>query len=305
MHLSSSLSCALASKSAWNWSRLSPRVDRGAPGQSVLNNGLAISVTRSLFSSRIFRASSSSFASSSVTFLFHVVPNSIQCRPKSPGTIWHSFSKSCVISSLIPASLNGHVLASNSAVSGAISENAPALFTSGGIAASRAAIPKPPSTLRLVYSMCPSSAPLKVIEAFEEPTVCDSALPIVRLVFRPRLYRNRPSSVSPFSPLSGSPFLKMYSARWQAYPRAGEHQPFSMSSCAVLTPGDIRRSLHCSIASLSDVWRPVILPAMKFSTQKLYLLSRQLLPAFGDRALCDIQCLDIRDSSQRKVRAES
>lgn len=47
---------------------------------------------------------------------------------------------------------------------------------------------------------------------------------------------------------------------------------------------------------IEEVWRPAILPTMKFSTQKLYphLLRRHLLPVFGDRPLCDIRRVDIQ-----------
>ena len=47
---------------------------------------------------------------------------------------------------------------------------------------------------------------------------------------------------------------------------------------------------------IEEVWQPAILPAMKFSTQKLYphLLRRHLLPVFGERPLCDIRRVDIQ-----------
>jgi len=47
---------------------------------------------------------------------------------------------------------------------------------------------------------------------------------------------------------------------------------------------------------IEEVWRPAILPTMKFSTQKLYphLLRKHLLPVFGDRPLCDIRRVDIQ-----------
>jgi integrase len=47
---------------------------------------------------------------------------------------------------------------------------------------------------------------------------------------------------------------------------------------------------------IEEVWRPTILPTMKFSTQKLYphLLRRHLLPIFGDRPLCEIRRVDIQ-----------
>ena len=93
------------------------------------------------------------FALSSVTFLFHIERNSIQCSPKSPDTIWHAFSKSCVISSLITASLNGHLPAPISAANDAVREDAPALLTSGGVTASSPTSPKVASTLRRVYAM--------------------------------------------------------------------------------------------------------------------------------------------------------
>ena len=54
---------------------------------------------------------------------------------------------------------------------------------------------------------------------------------------------------------------------------------------------------------IEDVWRPTILPTMKFSTQKLYphLLRRHLLPVFGDRPLCDIRRVDIQRFVTEKI----
>jgi hypothetical protein len=95
------------------------------------------------------------------------VRSSIQCSPKSPDTIWHAFSKSCVISSLITASLNGHVSASAAAARDAFTEftieefddeHAAAFLARGGIAASSAANPRPASTLRRVYTMLITSS---------------------------------------------------------------------------------------------------------------------------------------------------
>jgi len=47
---------------------------------------------------------------------------------------------------------------------------------------------------------------------------------------------------------------------------------------------------------IEEVWRPTILPTMKFSTQQLYphLLRKHLLPAFGEHPLCDIRRVDIQ-----------
>ena len=47
---------------------------------------------------------------------------------------------------------------------------------------------------------------------------------------------------------------------------------------------------------IEEVWRPAILPTMKYSTQQLYpvLLRRHILPVFGDRPLCDIRRVDIQ-----------
>jgi hypothetical protein len=88
---------------------------------------------------------------------------------------------------LITASLNGHLPVSISAASGAVGENAPAFFTSGGIAASSAAIPKPASMLRRVYSMCSSSAPLKMIEAIWEARVLRLAFAACPISFPPEI----------------------------------------------------------------------------------------------------------------------
>src|ERR1700733_9621898 len=149
MHRSISLSCALASKSAWNWSRVWLCEERGAPGQSVLNRGLAISVTRNLCSPRSFFASSTCFASSSVTFLSHIERSSIQRSPKSTETIWHAFSKSWVISSLITARRKGQAPASPANDF----ENPEAFLIIGDIAPSIAASAKPAKTVRRVCSI--------------------------------------------------------------------------------------------------------------------------------------------------------
>jgi hypothetical protein len=72
-----------------------------------------------------------------------------------------------VISSLITASLNGHVPASAASardalaefnIAGLNDEKAAAFLTSGGIAASSAANPKPARTLRRVYPMLVTSS---------------------------------------------------------------------------------------------------------------------------------------------------
>jgi integrase len=58
---------------------------------------------------------------------------------------------------------------------------------------------------------------------------------------------------------------------------------------------------------IEEVWRPTILPTMKFSTQKLYphLLRKHLLPAFGDRPLCDIRRVDIQRFVTEKMTREN
>src|SRR5580704_4523632 len=69
-----------------------------------------MSVTLRLCAARILRASSISFAFSSVTFLFQIERSSIHWRPKSFEVIEQACSKSCVISSLMTARRKGHVV---------------------------------------------------------------------------------------------------------------------------------------------------------------------------------------------------
>src|SRR5262249_8886328 len=71
-----------------------------------------MSVTRSLFFSKIRRASSISLASSLARVLFHMPRSSIHCMPKSRAAISQARPKSCVISSLITATLNGEFIRS-------------------------------------------------------------------------------------------------------------------------------------------------------------------------------------------------
>ena len=110
MQRSSTLSCCLKSKSAWNWSRFGPSFDCGAPGQLTLKSGLAMSVTRSLYFSRIWRDLSTSSALSSVTFLFHMLRSSIQPSPKSFAATEQARSKSAEISSLITERRKGQLM---------------------------------------------------------------------------------------------------------------------------------------------------------------------------------------------------
>src|SRR5580704_16917401 len=109
MQCSSNGSCCLKSKSAWNWSRLGLLLERGAPGQSTLKSGLAISVTRSWYFCKMRCDSAISLASKSVTFLFHMERSSIQCKPKSLVAISQARPKSGVSSSLMTESLNGQL----------------------------------------------------------------------------------------------------------------------------------------------------------------------------------------------------
>jgi hypothetical protein len=62
---------------------LEPYCDLGAPGQSVLKSGLAMSVTCRLYLARIFFDSPISASLRSITFLPHMERSSIQLMPKS------------------------------------------------------------------------------------------------------------------------------------------------------------------------------------------------------------------------------
>src|ERR1700744_3524416 len=88
-------------------SPLGPYEDFGAPGQSTLNSGLAISVTCNLYFARIFFASAISASVDTCRFLPHISRISTQCRPNSFAITEQAWSKSCEISSEITESLNG------------------------------------------------------------------------------------------------------------------------------------------------------------------------------------------------------
>jgi integrase len=47
---------------------------------------------------------------------------------------------------------------------------------------------------------------------------------------------------------------------------------------------------------VTDVWKPTILPTLKFSTQRNYphLIRRHLLPVFGEQPLCEIRRIDVQ-----------
>jgi integrase len=47
---------------------------------------------------------------------------------------------------------------------------------------------------------------------------------------------------------------------------------------------------------VTDVWKPAVLPTLKFSTQRNYphLISRHLQSVFGDRPLCEIQRIEVQ-----------
>src|SRR5581483_3290742 len=117
-------SCCSKVKSALNWSWLLPGaalglyLDLGAPGQSVLKSGLAISVTRKLFFCRIRRASATSLASRLTMFLSHMPRNSIHCMPNSFDATSQTWPKSWPISSLMTAILKGERIAPEKANEG-------------------------------------------------------------------------------------------------------------------------------------------------------------------------------------------
>src|SRR5579859_673861 len=125
-------SCCSKVKSALNWScrllgsALGLYLDLGAPGQSVLKSGLAISVTRNLFFCRMRRASATSLASRLTMFLSHMPRNSIHCMPNSLEATSQTWPKSCPISSLITAILNGERDAPEKANAGMEEAAAPA-----------------------------------------------------------------------------------------------------------------------------------------------------------------------------------
>src|SRR5579864_530659 len=83
--------------------------DFGAPGQSTLNSGLAMSVTFSWNLSRMRRASATSFSSRLTMFFFHMLRSSIQCIPNSPDATSQAWPKSCEISSLMTETRKGAV----------------------------------------------------------------------------------------------------------------------------------------------------------------------------------------------------
>src|SRR6185437_3048133 len=172
MQCSSSASCALKSSSAWKVSRRSLCLDVGAPCQSTLNRGLAMSVNFRLYFARIRFDSAIWFASSVVMFLFHMPRSSIQLRPKSFAATEHEWSKSCEISSLMTATRNGQLAAAARILSGAAQNAAPA--TAPAIN-SRREIPMETSVLRANEIMraswmrrgwratpCPKASPLLV-----------------------------------------------------------------------------------------------------------------------------------------------
>jgi len=106
MHFSSTSSCSLKPKLAPKLSFLGLYGERGAPGQSVLKSGLAMSVTRSLYLSRMALALAMSASSSVEMFLPHMERNSTHSRPKSLAITEQAWSKSGEISSLITATRN-------------------------------------------------------------------------------------------------------------------------------------------------------------------------------------------------------
>src|SRR5271154_3579038 len=116
-------------------SALDPYCDLGAPGQSTLNNGLAMSVTCSLYLANIFCASAISASEEAWRFLPHISRSSTHCRPKSFAMTEHAWSKSCETSSEITEILNGDC-------------DAAAMPKSGCVAQDAAVIPTPARKLR-------------------------------------------------------------------------------------------------------------------------------------------------------------
>src|ERR1700734_3162330 len=88
-------------------SPLDPYWDLGAPGQSTLNKGLAMSVTCRLYLANIFCASAISASDEAWRFLPHISRSSTHCSPKSFAMTEHAWSKSCEFSSEITAILKG------------------------------------------------------------------------------------------------------------------------------------------------------------------------------------------------------
>ena len=84
--------------------------ESGAPGQSTLNSGLAMSVTRRLYFARMARARARSSEARSVMFLPHRVRSSTHCRPKSLAATEQAWSKSSEISLVITLSLKGEFI---------------------------------------------------------------------------------------------------------------------------------------------------------------------------------------------------
>src|ERR1700730_16857663 len=113
-----------------------PYWDFGAPGQSTLNSGLAMSVTCRLYLASIFCASAISASEEAWRFLPHISRNSTQCKPKSFAITEHAWSKSCEISSDMTAILKGDC------------DGAP-MPKSGRVAQNAAVIPAPARKLRL------------------------------------------------------------------------------------------------------------------------------------------------------------
>src|SRR5439155_17250617 len=110
--------------------------DLGAPGQSTLNSGLAMSVTCRLYLARIFCASAISASEEAWRFLPHISRSSTQCKPKSFAITEHAWSKSCEISSEITDILTGDC-------------DATAIRKRGRAAKAAAVIPAPAIKLRL------------------------------------------------------------------------------------------------------------------------------------------------------------
>src|SRR6266404_2170802 len=99
-------------KSALNCAPLGLNFDLGAPGQSTLKSGLAMSVTRSLYFSRMRRASATSLASSLRMFLFHMPRSSTHSNPNSREMTSQARPKSWPSSSLITEMRKGEFIPS-------------------------------------------------------------------------------------------------------------------------------------------------------------------------------------------------
>src|SRR5579863_5813832 len=85
-------------------------LDFGAPGQSTLKSGLAMSVTLSWNFSRMRRASATSFSSRLMMFFFHMPRSSIHPMPNSRDATSQAWPKSCEISSLMMETRKGEWL---------------------------------------------------------------------------------------------------------------------------------------------------------------------------------------------------